>query len=740
MAVPRKALDDLALSEAEYEAIVDRLGREPNAVELGMFGSLWSEHCGYKHSKPLLSILPSDSPRLLVRPGVENAGVVDIGDGLAIAMKIESHNHPSAIEPYQGAATGVGGIIRDIFAMGARPIALLNSLRFGPLTEPRNRYLFEGVVAGISGYGNCMGIPNVGGEVCFSDRYSGNPLVNAMCVGLVEHDGLVRSAAGEPGNILMLVGAETGRDGIHGASGLASRTFDEERELRPTVQVGNPFLEKILMEACLEIARTDYIAGMQDLGAAGLTSASVESASRSGRGMEIDVSRVPRRDAGMSPYEVMLSESQERMLIAVKPGHEEQAREIFSRWDLESTVIGRVTDDGLSRIFEGKRQEAELPIDSLVDPPLYRLKGTKPEWLGPLQDLDLSRVPLPKEPPGEVLLKILASPNISSKESVYRRYDHQVQTGTVVAPGGDAAVLRIRGTSKGIALSTDGNSRYCFLEPYVGGMIAVAEACRNVSCVGGEPAALTDCLNFGNPERTDVYYQLEECIKGIASASRALDAPVISGNVSLYNETQGEAIHPTPIIGALGVLDDVSAHVSSGFMDDGDLVVLLGAAEVAADPATLAGSEYLEVVHELVAGRPSIALELEAAVQKACRRAIREGVIKSAHDCSDGGLAVALAESCIPGGVGFQGSFSTSGRWDAALFGEAQSRIVVSLGQSELVSLADICEAEGVPTVKLGLARGDRFSLEGLLDLPLADIESAWRGGGGGLDRALGRL
>ena len=737
MAVPRKALDDLALSEAEYEAIVDRLGREPNAVELGMFGSLWSEHCGYKHSKPLLSILPSDSPRLLVRPGVENAGVVDIGDGLAIAMKIESHNHPSAIEPYQGAATGVGGIIRDIFAMGARPIALLNSLRFGPLTEPRNRYLFEGVVAGISGYGNCMGIPNVGGEVCFSDRYSGNPLVNAMCVGLVEHDGLVRSAAGEPGNILMLVGAETGRDGIHGASGLASRTFDEERELRPTVQVGNPFLEKILMEACLEIARTDYIAGMQDLGAAGLTSASVESASRSGRGMEIDVSRVPRRDAGMSPYEVMLSESQERMLIAVKPGHEEQAREIFSRWDLESTVIGRVTDDGLSRIFEGKRQEAELPIDSLVDPPLYRLKGTKPEWLGPLQDLDLSRVPLPKEPPGEVLLKILASPNISSKESVYRRYDHQVQTGTVVAPGGDAAVLRIRGTSKGIALSTDGNSRYCFLEPYVGGMIAVAEACRNVSCVGGEPAALTDCLNFGNPERTDVYYQLEECIKGIASASRALDAPVISGNVSLYNETQGEAIHPTPIIGALGVLDDVSAHVSSGFMDDGDLVVLLGAAEVAADPATLAGSEYLEVVHELVAGRPSIALELEAAVQKACRRAIREGVIKSAHDCSDGGLAVALAESCIPGGVGFQGSFSTSGRWDAALFGEAQSRIVVSLGQSELVSLADICEAEGVPTVKLGLARGDRFSLEGLLDLPLADIESAWRGG---LDRALGRL
>ncbi len=740
MAVPRKALDDLALSEAEYEAIVDRLGREPNAVELGMFGSLWSEHCGYKHSKPLLSILPSDSPRLLVRPGVENAGVVDIGDGLAIAMKIESHNHPSAIEPYQGAATGVGGIIRDIFAMGARPIALLNSLRFGPLTEPRNRYLFEGVVAGISGYGNCMGIPNVGGEVCFSDRYSGNPLVNAMCVGLVEHDGLVRSAAGEPGNILMLVGAETGRDGIHGASGLASRTFDEERELRPTVQVGNPFLEKILMEACLEIARTDYIAGMQDLGAAGLTSASVESASRSGRGMEIDVSRVPRRDAGMSPYEVMLSESQERMLIAVKPGHEEQAREIFSRWDLESTVIGRVTDDGLSRIFEGKRQEAELPIDSLVDPPLYRLKGTKPEWLGPLQDLDLSRVPLPKEPPGEVLLKILASPNISSKESVYRRYDHQVQTGTVVAPGGDAAVLRIRGTSKGIALSTDGNSRYCFLEPYVGGMIAVAEACRNVSCVGGEPAALTDCLNFGNPERTDVYYQLEECIKGIASASRALDAPVISGNVSLYNETQGEAIHPTPIIGALGVLDDVSAHVSSGFMDDGDLVVLLGAAEVAADPATLAGSEYLEVVHELVAGRPSIALELEAAVQKACRRAIREGVIKSAHDCSDGGLAVALAESCIPGGVGFQGSFSTSGRWDAALFGEAQSRIVVSLGQSELVSLADICEAEGVPTVKLGLARGDRFSLEGLLDLPLADIESAWRGGGGGGGGWIGHL
>ena len=729
MAVSKQALDALALSEREYEAIVERLGREPNELELGLFGSLWSEHCGYKHSRPLLSLLASDSPRLLVTPGEENAGVVDIGDGLAVVFKIESHNHPSAIEPYEGAATGVGGIVRDILAMGARPIALLNSLRFGPLSEPRNRYLFNGVVAGISGYGNCIGVPDVGGEVCFSPSYSGNPLVNAMCVGILEHDQLVRATTGRPGNILMLVGSETGRDGIHGASGLASRTFEEERELRPTVQVSNPFMEKVLIEACLEIARTEHIAGLQDLGAAGLTSAAVEAAASGGCGIEIDVSRVPRRDAGLTPYEVMLSESQERMLVIVKEGHVEPVKAHFDRWGLASSVIGRATGDGRARIFDGEELHGDLPVELLTDPPQYRLDGIKPRWLTELQEYDLDAVPMPDEPAGAVLLRLLASPNIASKESVWRQYDHQVQTNTVAGPGGDAAVLRIKGTSKGLALATDGNGRYCHLDPYAGGMIAVAEACRNVSCTGAEPIALTDCLNFGNPERPEIYYQLEECIKGIALASKALGAPVVSGNVSLYNETRGKGIYPTPVIGALGILDDVERHATQAFRESGDTVVLIGSSAVAGDAKTLAGSEYLELVHGTVAGRPRIDLDREKAVQSACRRAIRESVISSAHDCSDGGLAVALAECCIAGGVGFHGTFAASGRWDALLFGEEQSRIVVSLRPDGLGSLERICREEGAPIAVLGSVGGDSLRLPELLDLPVDEMAEAWEGG-----------
>ena len=734
MTVSKRALDELALSEAEYEAIVERLGREPNKLELGLFGSLWSEHCGYKHSKPLLRLLISDSPRLLVEPGAENAGVVDIGDGLAIVMKIESHNHPSAIEPYQGAATGVGGIVRDIFAMGARPIALLNSLRFGPLTEPRNRYLFGGVVAGISGYGNCIGIPDVGGEVFFSPSYSANPLVNAMCVGIIEKHKLVRSTTGKPGNVLLLVGADTGRDGIHGASGLASRTFEEERELRTTVQVGNPFLEKVLIEACLEVAQTDHIAGIQDLGAAGLTSATVEAADKGGSGVEIDIARVPRRDTGMVPYEVMLSESQERILMFVKQGHEAQVRAILDRWDLQSTVIGRVTGDGLARVFDGDRLEGEAPVGLLTDAPLYRLQGVEPDWRTRLQQYDLSSVPLPQESPAAVLLRLLASPNIASKEWVYRQYDHQVQTNTVVAPGGDAAVLRIKDTAKGIALTTDGNGRYCYLDPLAGGMIAVAEACRNVACTGAEPIALTDCLNFGNPQRPEIYHQLEQCIKGMAQASRALGAPVISGNVSLYNESHGESIYPTPVVGALGLLDDVTRHATIGFKRPGDAVVLLGASQAHGDPEALSGSEYLEMVHGLVAGRPTIDLDLEVAVQRACRRLIGEGVIDSAHDCSDGGLAVALAESCIAGGIGFQGDFLLTGRWDAALFGELQSRIVVSLAPQRLTHLETVCRAEGVPWVRLGNVEGGSLKIDDLVDLAVAELEDAWRNA---IERAL---
>ena len=738
MAVSQETLDELALTEAEYEAIVERLGREPNHLELGLFGSLWSEHCGYKHSKPLLRLLPSDSPRLLVTPGSENAGVVDIGDGLAVVMKIESHNHPSAIEPYEGAATGVGGIVRDIFAMGARPIALMNSLRFGSVDEPRNRYLFGGVVAGISGYGNCIGIPNIGGEVYFSDTYAGNPLVNAMCVGILSADALLSATTGGTGNLLMLVGSDTGRDGIHGASGLASRTFEDERELRPTVQVGNPFMEKSLIEACLEVAKTGHIIGLQDLGAAGLTSASVEAASNGESGIEIDVALVPRRETGMTPYEVMLSESQERMLVVVKPGHEDAVKAVFDKWDLQSTVIGASTDDGLARILDEGEPQGAPPVRTLTDAPQYRLQGVKADWLTALQSRDLSELPLPDETPADVLLRLLASPNIASKEWVYRQYDHQVQTNTVAAPGADAAVLRVKGTDKGIALSTDGNGRLCYLNPYIGGMIAVSEACRNVSCTGATPIALTDCLNFGNPEKPETYYQLEQCILGMAEACRALDVPVISGNVSLYNETQGVGIYPTPIIGGLGLLDDVRANVGMGFRQAGDIIALLGASDIDAHPSTLAGSEYLEIVHSVVAGQPALDIEAEAALQHACRRLATTGVISSAHDCSEGGLAVALAESCIQGGLGMDcGAESSLGvklaeadaRWDAALFGEAQSRIVVSFPPDMRDSFAAVCTEESVPFCELGAVTPDSFKIAGAIELPLSKIDTKWRRG-----------
>ena len=720
MPVSQEALDELALSQAEYEAIVERLGREPNSLELGLFGSLWSEHCGYKHSKPLLRMFDAKSDRLLVAPGSENAGVVDIGDGWAVVMKVESHNHPSAIEPYEGAATGVGGIVRDIFAMGARPIALLNSLRFGPLSEARSKYLFEGVVSGISGYGNCIGVPDVGGEVYFSTSYSGNPLVNAMCVGLLRTDDLRRATAGEPGNLLMLVGADTGRDGIHGASGLASRTFEDERELRPTVQVGNPFLEKVLIEACLEAATSDAVVGIQDLGAAGLTSASVECASNAGAGLSIDVAKAPRRESGMEPYEVMLSESQERMLIVVKPGREREVSQIFDKWDLRSDVIGEVTADGLATILDEGQERGSVPVSLLTDPPLYRGDRNARPLTGP--DLDVAALPLPTHSPAEVLFRLLGSQNIASRQWIYRQYDHQVQTNTVILPGGDAALLRVKGTNKGLALSTDGNGRYCYLDPYLGGMIAVAEACRNVSCTGALPIALTDCLNFGNPERPEIYAQLEKAIEGMALAARRFDAPVISGNVSLYNESRGEAIYPTPVVGALGITESVGAHATVGFKNEGDLVVLLGRDSLDSDGSDLGGSEYLELIHGVVAGRPSMDLDLEVAVQKVCRKLVSLGVVNSAHDCSDGGLAVALAECALSGGIGAEITASTTGRWDAALFGEGQSRIVVSLSADQLSELRAVCEGEQVPYLVLGTVSGADLAFGDLLRVPVSQI------------------
>ncbi|MQF70028.1 phosphoribosylformylglycinamidine synthase subunit PurL [SAR202 cluster bacterium AD-804-J14_MRT_500m] len=733
--VTKATLDEIALSEEEYELIVERLGREPNRVELGMFGALWSEHCGYKHSKLLLRLLPSKSPRVLLPPGAENAGAVDIGDGLAVVFKMESHNHPSAIEPFQGAATGVGGIVRDILAMGARPIALLNSLRFGPLDDPRNRYLFNGVVGGISWYGNCIGIPDVGGEISFSQSYAGNPLVNALCVGLVETKNIAHSSLGDEGNVLLLVGSDTGRDGIHGASGLASRTFEAQRELRPAVQVGNPFLEKVLIEACLEALRSGCVVGIQDLGAAGLTSSTVESADRAGGGVIVDVSDVHRRESGMSSYEVMLSESQERMLLATSVGDKERLARVLEKWDLSWSTLGLVTSDKNVRVMDGDIEEANLPVQALTDPKLYRLKGSKSQESRLARNFPLSKIPLVDKSPGDVLLALLESPNIASKSYVFRQYDHQVQTNTVLGPGeADAALLRIKGTAKGIAISTDGNGRYCYLDPFKGGAIAVAESCRNVSCVGALPIALTDCLNFGNPERPEIYYQLEWCIRGIAQACRVLDVPVVSGNVSLYNETEEDPIFPTPIIGAMGLSHDVSKHVASGFSEEGDLVVLLGTDSLSGRINGLAGSEFLQLEHGRVLGRPNINLALEKQVQMLCRILINEEQVDSAHDCSDGGLAVALAECCIGGGMGFVGDFDLRGRWDTALFGETQSRILVSLPEINLSRLKVMAGECSVPYVILGRTGGGRFGLGRLLSLPVDRLVERW---GQGLEEAL---
>jgi phosphoribosylformylglycinamidine synthase len=738
----KETLDQIALSREEYDLIVQKLEREPNEIELGLFGALWSEHCGYKHSKPLLRLFPTSGAAVRVEAGLENAGVVSIGDGLSIVFKAESHNHPSAIEPYQGAATGVGGIVRDILAMGARPIALLNSLRFGPLTDPHNRFLFEGVVAGISGYGNCIGVPDVGGEVMFAPSYSGNPLVNAMCIGLLRDGEMMRAAASTPGSTLMVVGSATGRDGIHGASGLASRTFGgrDGDEMRPTVQVGDPFLEKVLIEACLEAARSGHLEGLQDLGAAGLTSSVMECAERGGTGVDLDVALVPRREQGMSTYDVMLSESQERMLLIVSSGHEAPVRDIFERWDLPVTVIGTVTDTGVARVYDGDTLTAKLDIATLVEAPQYRTGGTRPAYLDALQSAELPVVP-DRSRAGDLLTSLLASPNIASKRAVYRQYDHEVQTNTIAKPGaGDAAVLRLRGTTKAIAIAIDGNGRHAYLDPYTGGALAVAEACRNVACAGGVPLAVTDCLNFGDPERPEVYYQLEECIKGMAEACRGLGIPVVSGNVSLYNEAQGEAIYPTPVVGAVGLLEQSDTRLTAGFANEGDSVLLLGADSWHANDATLAGSEYLAHVHDLVIGKPSLDLNAEARLQRLLIALAGERLLHSAHDCSDGGLAVAIAESAIIGGKGFrsdaveQSPPETAGRWDAALFGEAASRAVVSCAAEHAASVKRLAAEHGVPALRLGAVGGGRVSMASLVDEPLAELTDAYEGG---LERAL---
>ncbi len=747
MSVSKKVLDEVALSEKEYELIVQRLGREPNEVELGMFGSLWSEHCGYKHSKPLLKLLPSQSRCVLVGPGEENAGVVDIGDGQVVVMKIESHNHHSAIDPYQGAATAVGGVIRNIFTMGARPIAWLNSLRFGPLTESTNYYVFNGVVGGIADYGNRLGIPCVGGEIFFTDRYTGNPLVNGLCLGICEKSKLIKAVASGEGNILMVVGADTGRDGIHCTSGLASRTLKDEPKKKSMLPTGNPALEKQLIEACLELAQTDWIVGMQDLGAAGLTSSTVETAARGGAGVEIDVLRVRRCEEDMTPYEVMLSESQERMLVIVKKGYEKNVKALLDRWGIYSDIIGRVTDSGVAVIKEGEKVVAEIPVNLLVSPPLYRQRSRRPAWLQELQSFNTNFIPAIKARRcNAVLLLLLASPNVASKQYIYSHFApdlsrDQAMTSDkieiVVPLGGDAGVLHIKGTKKGIALTVDGNGRYCYVNPFVGGVIAVAEAARNLVCSGAEPIALTDCLNFGNPEKADIYYQMKECIKGMARACRELRVPVISGNVSLYNESIGQAIYPTPIVGMVGMVEDINRHCTISFKREGDLVFLLGESPPLTGSSQprfhrgqngLGASEYLELVHNMVRGNPSIDLDMEKRVQRCCLWAAKQGLLKSAHDCSEGGLLVAIAESCICGDIGFMGvNWNVEGRLDSAFFGEYQSRIVVSISSDSAVKLSKISRKWQIPLTLLGRVGGKRLVVEGYINLSLAKMKRAWR-------------
>jgi phosphoribosylformylglycinamidine synthase len=730
-----KVTRDLALAHGltaeEYDRIIRRLNREPTFTELGLFSSLWSEHCAYKHSRVFLRTLPSRAPHVLQGPG-ENAGIVDLGGDLALTFKIESHNHPSFIEPFQGAATGVGGILRDIFTMGARPIAVLDSLRFGDPADPRTRRLIEGVVSGIGWYGNCFGVPNLGGEVGFAPEYGGNPLVNAMAVGLVRKSAIFRASADGVGNPVLYVGAKTGRDGIHGAT-MASATFDETAEARrPTVQVGDPFTEKLLLEACLEAMATGAVVGIQDMGAAGLACACSERPARAGTGMEVEVSRVPQREAGMTPYEIMLSESQERMLLVAARGREDEVRRIFAKWDLDAVAIGAVTDDGLLRVRDHGTVVAEVPVKALADEaPVYEKPTARPPWQDGLEAFDPLTLPAPPDP-GEALLDLLTSPAIASKEWVYRQYDQQVGINSLVLPGSDAGVLRMKGTRLGVAVTTDCNARFVFLDPRSGTAMAVAEAARNLSVSGARPLGLTDCLNFGSPERPEILWQFKEAVAGLGEACRVLEIPVVGGNVSFYNETLGQAILPTPIIGMVGLLDDVDARCTQWFAGEGDRIALLGPEAV-----SLGGSELLWHRHRMVAGRLApLDLAMERAVQEAIRAAIGARLVASAHDCAEGGVAVALAEACVSGprSNGAVVDLGPSGlRGDLTLFGEGPSRAVVSVKAERARHFEQLMGEFRVAWRWIGRVGGDRLVISGggagLVDVDLDRVGRAWREG-----------
>ena len=712
------------LTAEEYEKACALLGRTPTLEELGVFAVMWSEHCSYKSSRALLRQLPTKGPAVLQGPG-ENAGAVDIGDGLAAVFKIESHNHPSAVEPFQGAATGVGGILRDVFTMGARPVAILDALRFGSLEHPRTPYLVKGVVAGIGHYGNCVGVPTVGGDLYFDAGYDRNILVNAFTLGIAPRDRLVRARAAGPGNPVISVGSRTGRDGIHGASLLASAGLDASADKRPAVQVGDPFTEKLLLEACLELMRTDYVVAIQDMGAAGLTSSAVEMASRGGAGIVLDLDAVPVREPDMTPYELLLSESQERMLLVARAGSEEAVAAIFRRWDLPAVVVGRVTDDGVFRARWRGREVCAIPAAALTEAaPVYRRPAEEPvARLEEAQRLELAAVREPADLE-QALLALLESPNCCSREWVYRQYDQLVGGNTVVRPGGDAAVLRVEGTRRGLALTVDGNSRYTRLDPYLGAVLAVVEAARNCVAVGARPLAVSDCLNYGNPEQPDVMWEFEQGIAGIRVACLALGIPVVSGNVSFYNETEGRSIPPTPVIAMVGLLEDVEAHVTPWWKAEGDAVVLLGRTR-----EELGGSEYLAVVHGLVRGTPPwIDLEAEKRLHRVVLEAVGERLLRSAHDVAEGGLAVALAESCFGGPrLGVRVTLERGMRTDALLFGESQSRMLVSVRRRHLGRLRELCRREEVPLAVLGEVRGTHLVIADLLDLPVETARERWR-------------
>lgn len=714
---------ELGLTSGEYERILEILGRTPTYTELGVYSVMWSEHCSYKNSIKQLKTLPRSGKRLLVEAGEENAGLVDIGNGYAIAFKIESHNHPSAIEPFQGAATGVGGILRDIFTMGARPIAALNSLRFGELDNPRTQFLLSGVVHGISHYGNCFGVPTVGGEIYFDSCYHDNPLVNAMAVGIVAVDKTASAASSGVGNPVMILGSSTGRDGIHGASLLASREFDEKTEdMRPTVQVGDPFAEKLLLEATLELIDAGVIAGIQDMGAAGISCSTSEMSAKNGLGMIVDLDKVPLRESDMSAYEIMLSESQERMLAVIHKDMVDKTIEICEKWDVPVTQIGTVTDDGILHITRNGKKVVELEADFLVlggGAPQYDREFKEPAYLAHTREFDTKSV---SEMTPEVcdFKSILKSPTIASKRWIFEQYDSQVRTNTVNIKG-DAAVIRIKEIpGKGIAVKTDCNSRFTYLNPYVGGLSAVAEAARNVVCVGAEPVAITNCLNFGNPYDPEVFWQFKEAIRGMGDACRSLGTPVTGGNVSFHNESKNFAVFPTPTIGMLGIIDSLDDVMSYEFKNEGDLIAVVGF-----ENCEVGGSEYLKLFSgEITGDAPVLDIDKEKNLQKTILTAIRTKLISSAHDVSEGGLAICLAEKSIGSGLGctIKLKDNTVGR----IFGESQSRVLVSLQQDKVADLEKICTANNVPIEFIGKVGGDSLKIEGYIDMNLEEIRDVY--------------